>query len=474
MTHEGNIYFVNNKEEPIHSLIEAPENGLDDYMSVAARPEFSDFYHNFNKIRYNDISTFNSQNKRGLLISYTKFNAEKICYTNAISRIYIPNEVNDLRSYKIIKNDWKVLYQTSPCLPLKKKLRAIEGHMAGARMIFDGSETLYLASGDYHWDGMDGPRTLPGVDPETGLSVPQDPNADYGKVIAINVITGTSNQISKGHRNMQGITSDRAGNIWVVEHGVRGGDELNKIVKGKDYGWPLESYGTRYNGSPLSTVKTQGRHNNFQRPMTAWLPSVGISGLTRIENFYDAWDGDFLASSFATQQLIRIRVADNRVIFTEFIDVGYRVRYVHQHTDGRIVLWTDDKKVIFLSRAENMGMQYINQVLEKNTLDSRTKEIVESCLECHSFNKGVNIKSPSLANIFKTEIGSTDYKKYTPSMRDDNRKWTRELLFDYLGDPQSVIPGTSMPNPNIKDEALRNEVIDILAKQIIITEEGMH
>ncbi|MCK5828813.1 MAG: PQQ-dependent sugar dehydrogenase [Methylococcales bacterium] len=471
MTHEGKIYFIGEGEDPtpILSKIEAPDNGLDEYINTANKTEFSDLKHNFDKIRYNDISSFKYKKKRGLLVSYTKFNPEKTCYTNAISRIYIPNKSNKITSLTLKKDDWDVLYQTAPCLPFKKKLRAIEGHMSGARMLFDGSDTVFLASGDYHWDGSNGPLTLPNVNAKTGLPVPQDPNADYGKVIAIHVDTGISHQISRGHRNMQGITSDRNGDLWVVEHGVRGGDELNKIVEGKDYGWPVESYGTLYTGSPIPTVSTQGRHNDYQRPMIAWLPSLGISGLTKIENFLDEWDGDFLASSLVSQQLIRIRVADNRVIFTEFIDVGYRVRYVHQHTDGRIVLWTDDKKVIFLSLGENKGMQYINELLKNNKFNSRAKDIIESCMECHSFNKDEHNNAPSLANVFNSEIGSTKFKKYSSEMRSDNRRWTRELLSSFLKNPQAVIPGTTMPNPNIQDSTLRDEVIDILDKKMILT-----
>jgi cytochrome c2 len=476
MTHEGKIYFISQDENqtPVLSKIEAPDNGLDDYIHTAKKAEFSDLKHNFENIRYNDILSFQYKGKRGLLTSYTKFNAEKVCYTTAISRIYISNESDDITSLKIKKEDWEVLYQTAPCLPFKKKLRAIEGHMAGARMFFGGSDTVYLASGDYHWDGADGPLTLPGINAKTGLPVPQDPNADYGKVIAINIDTGISHQLSSGHRNMQGITSDRHGDIWVVEHGVRGGDELNKIVEGKDYGWPLESYGTRYTGSPIPTVSSPGRHDNFQRPMIAWLPSIGISGLTRIENFHEAWDGDLLASSLASQQLVRIRVADNRVIFTEFIDVGYRIRYVHQHTDGRIALWTDDKKVIFLSKGENMGMQYITELLENNEFDPRTKDIVESCMECHSFNKDEHVNAPSLANVFNSAVGSTGFKKYSKAMSSDKRRWTRELLSDFLSGPQIVIPGTTMPNPNIQNPDIRNEVVDILTKKMILTNNTSH
>ena len=129
---------------------------------------------------------------------------------------------------------WKILFESNPCLPLKETYRALEGHMAGGRIAFDGQETLYLASGDYHWDGMYAPAALA-----------QDEAADYGKVIAINVFSGNAEQVSRGHRNTQGIAIDNSGSIWVTEQGVRGGDELNLIKKGENYGWPDASLGTK-------------------------------------------------------------------------------------------------------------------------------------------------------------------------------------------------------------------------------------
>ena len=74
---------------------------------------------------------------------------------------------------------------------------------------------------------------------------------------------------------MQGITSDRAGNIWIVEHGQRGGDELNLIIAGKDYGWPATSLGTRFNRLPLPNTTEYGRHNAaFEPPVYAWLAEL--------------------------------------------------------------------------------------------------------------------------------------------------------------------------------------------------------
>ncbi|MBT5074260.1 MAG: hypothetical protein HOH18_00495 [Kordiimonadaceae bacterium] len=467
ITHEGKIYFVDQDYTVTQSGIEAPFNGFDDYVAAAAKPPFDKLDHNFANFRYNDISYFKSNERQGFLVSYTKYDKVNACYTNAISRLYVDDTSDDIINYEISSNLWTDIYQTSPCLPLKQEWRAIEGHMAGGRIAFDGEKTVYLSSGDYSWDGMYGPRTIPGTDPEKGPAVAQDPNADYGKVIAIDVITGDARQLSRGHRNMQGIIIDRNGRVWTVEHGARGGDELNLIVEGKNYGWPLESYGTLYSTMPLKNMNSYGWHKEFQRPSTAWLPSIAVSGLTRIEGFHEAWNGDLLASTLVGQKLVRIRVANNHVIFSENIEVGQTVRHIHQHNDGKIVLWTDNKQLIFISPAAGgAGLKYVNFRLDtlqaSDEIANKVRSTIYSCMECHSFNSEENTKAPSLANIYHSKIGSTQFKGYSEALISDQRVWTRELMEEYLTDPQSMLPGTIMSNPNISDEIIRKEVIDIL------------
>lgn len=110
---------------------------------------------------------------------------------------------------------------------------------------------MHLASGDYSWDGVYADDVIA-----------QKDEFDYGKVIEINVETRVAKQISKGHRNTQGIAIDRLGDLWTVEHGHRGGDELNRIVEGADYGWPSVTLGTRYSGLPLPGV-TANIHRRF-------------------------------------------------------------------------------------------------------------------------------------------------------------------------------------------------------------------
>ena len=338
VTHEGKIFSARSAGEIEETAIEAPENGFSAYQRAAATERFSEYFHDFSRFRYNDILHYQSDSEQGLAVSYTEFDEANDCYRTALAVLVLDPNVQSVEQISASKDDWDIVYRTQPCLPLKKLYRAIEGHKAGGRITFGAPATIYLSSGDYHWDGVYGPEALA-----------QDSSNDYGKVIAIDLVSRQAKIVSIGHRNMQGIVVDPNGQLWVVEHGVRGGDELNRIVEGANYGWPEETLGTRYNTLPWPNTRSYGRHNTFMAPTYAWLPSVAPSNLTVIEGFHDSWDGDLLVASLKERSLFRIRVKNERVLFAEKIKIGKRIRYVHQHNDGRVVLWTDDKYLIFLN-----------------------------------------------------------------------------------------------------------------------------
>lgn len=465
LTHEGSIYLVDKNLGASRSAIESPENHFEVYLSAAKQRPWNNVDHRFDRVRYNDILYFSSNEEHGFFISYTNFNPNIVCYQNTVAKLTLPPELAVPTEIMASKSDWQLLFSSEPCLPLKQSLRAIQGHMAGGRMVFDDQQTLYLASGDYSWDGVNGPHARPGTDPAKTPPLAQDPKADYGKVIAINIYSGAARHVSQGHRNIQGIARDRRGRIWVVEHGVRGGDELNLIYEGGDYGWPSESYGTQYTHLPIPKTEPFGRHEVFEKPRIAWLPSIATSGLVRIEGFHESWNGDLLVSALAGKRLARVRRDDDRVVFTEFIKVGKRIRHVHQRYDGQIVLWTNDYQLLFLSPSvAGAGMAYIKDRLRVNSADaalkSRVNAAIHDCIECHSLDEGDDSRAPSLAKIIGYPLGSTNYPGYSTGFKADRRIWSRELLTSYLTNPEELVPGTTMPDPNIVDPA----VIDIIAE----------
>jgi hypothetical protein len=341
ITHEGKIYSARSANDIRETGIQTPDSGFRAYEKAALTGKYRNFNHNFGWFRYNDILHYRLPSHAGLAISYMEFNEKKECYGNTIAVLPLDPGIQKVEQISAGEKDWEVIYRTSPCLPLKKEMRAIEGHIAGGRMAFSPPGKIFLGSGDFHWDGVYAPEALA-----------QRPDAHYGKVIAIDLASRQAKIVSSGNRNIQGIVFDRSGQLWVAEHGARGGDELNRIVPGANYGWPKETLGTRYNKMPWPNTLSYGRHETFTAPTYAWLPSVAISSLTLIAGFHKSWDGDLLMATLKDRALYRIRIRDDRVLFAERIPIGERIRYVHQHNDGRLVLWTDSRKLIFLSIAE--------------------------------------------------------------------------------------------------------------------------
>ncbi len=143
---------------------------------------------------------------------------------------------------------------------------------------------------------------------------------------------------SAGHRNPQGMVFDSEGRLWVTEHGPRGGDELNLVQRGADYGWPVVSHGIHYNGRPLVTPWPE-EGSDIAMPSALWLPSIAVCGLAAgTGGAFPEWEGDLLAGGLAGQIVERIRVdASGQVVEREAIlrDEG-RVRDVKVAPDGSV------------------------------------------------------------------------------------------------------------------------------------------
>lgn len=149
---------------------------------------------------------------------------------------------------------------------------------------------------------------------------------------------------SIGHRNIQGIAVDpQSGRVWASEHGPRGGDEINLIEGGKNYGWPLQSYGADYSSrEPVGTKNVPG----MEQPLVAWVPSPAPSGLVYYTGkAFPQWQGSLLSGGLASKDIRRIAFdAGGKVIKQEQLDIGKRVRDVRQGPDGQLYALTDESK----------------------------------------------------------------------------------------------------------------------------------
>ena len=155
---------------------------------------------------------------------------------------------------------------------------------------------------------------------------------------------------SYGHRNPQGLIYDETSNrILMLEHGPKGGDELNHIVAGRNYGWPAITYGVDYSGAVISPfTEAEG----MEQPITYWVPSIGPSGLAIYRGeLFPQWQGHLLLGSLINEEMRRLKLDGTTVVEDEaiFPEIKGRVRDVRVLTDGSIVALTDEGDVFHIS-----------------------------------------------------------------------------------------------------------------------------
>jgi glucose/arabinose dehydrogenase len=150
---------------------------------------------------------------------------------------------------------------------------------------------------------------------------------------------------SIGHRNIQAAAVDSEGRLWTVEHGPQGGDELNLIQPGGDYGWPVQSYGEEYSGRPIRGSDTAPE--GILQPVYYWDPVIAPSGAQWYDgDAFPAWRGSLFIGSMVQRRLVRLVIEDGRVVGEEHLLAhrGRRIRDVRQGPDGSLYLVTDEDR----------------------------------------------------------------------------------------------------------------------------------
>jgi aldose sugar dehydrogenase len=212
------------------------------------------------------------------------------------------------------------------------------GHHFGCRIAQSADDNLFLSMGD-HFRFRDEAQNLANhlgklVRIRPDGTVPPD-NPFVGRA-------GVKPEIwSFGHRNAQGLAfQPGTGKLWEHEHGPRGGDEINLIEPGRNYGWPVIGYGIDYSGAKIhESTKKAG----MEQPVWYWVPSIAPSGMA----FYDgallpAWRGNLLVGALAGQLLARLELAGDKVVKEERLPLASRIRDVRQGPDGALWLATDE------------------------------------------------------------------------------------------------------------------------------------
>lgn len=212
----------------------------------------------------------------------------------------------------------------------------------GSRLAFGPEGMLYVTLGERS-DAPMRPQAQR-LDSDMGKILRLNPDGSVPKDNPFVGQAGARPEIwTLGHRNVQASAFDPQGRLWEVEHGTNGGDELNLIAKGKNYGWPLQAYGEEYSGAPIAGAVTA--RAGLEQPAYYWDPVIAPSGAQFYTGeAFPAWRNSLFIGSMKDKMLVRLTLADDRVTGEEHLltDRGQRVRDVRQGPDGALYLVTDE------------------------------------------------------------------------------------------------------------------------------------
>ena len=278
----------------------------------------------FNDSRFaiTDIGVLSqSANRVDAVVSYPRYDRTSDCVSVVLGAYQI-----DLGAKPSVKRT-ATWFTSKPCVPIS----AVQ-HAAGRIAVINKS-SVYMTVGDLGFTKIDQVNT----------------RQDLGSVFKIS--KSKVEKISQGHRNQQGILLIGK-DLYISEHGPRGGDELNLIIRGQDYGWPAVSYGQPYSSGDYIKPGSTGSHEGFTKPLTYWVPSVAPTELVQLPNTWGQWSSQIVMGTLREESLIFIQLT-NRTTVGEIstVNVGERIRDLEISKEGQIIATTDSGKLLLITPA---------------------------------------------------------------------------------------------------------------------------
>ena len=278
---------------------------------------------NDSKFAINDIGILTqSSSAVKLLVSYPRLGLERNCVEVVIEQL----DFNRLTQKVKRVSNWLI---SKPCVPIS----AVQ-HTSGRFAVIDQS-SAYVTIGDLGYPQISDRKK----------------RGDLGSIFKVSAKGAV--KISQGHRNAQGIVLFNNKDLLAAEHGPRGGDEINLIKPGADYGWPFVTYGQPYGSGDYVRPSKSGTHAGFIEPLTYWVPSIAPTELVQLpKDGWRQWSNQLLLGTLKEQAVVFIKVDQNlMVVEQEKVDVGHRIRDLEVLPTGVAVATTDSGQLLLISLA---------------------------------------------------------------------------------------------------------------------------
>jgi len=262
--------------------------------------------------------------KNSLYVAYTTWDDQQNGARLAVSEF----EVDVANADVIFKRE---IYLSRPAIK-----EPFLGHQVGGKLVLgENDNTLFLSIGDFSK-----PQRV------------QDMTTSLGKVIKIDLQKLNAEVYATGLRSPSGgMYFDRvAGELWISDHGPRGGDEINLIKRGKNYGWPIVSYGTIYERDGMGNYYGNkfNNHEGYEKPAMTFVPSIGIGQIAKYADTgkNDYWDNDYFVAGMGSMTLYRVKKEKQSLVYAEPVLTGYRIRALKIDPQGNFYIKTDSNQFL--------------------------------------------------------------------------------------------------------------------------------
>jgi hypothetical protein len=268
------------------------------------------------KVSINDILIEDDQ----FFISYTA--KKNDCYYNKIVSANLNSNFLNFMEF----------FNPNECIKIQIPFSKFNAQAAGGRLL-KKDNNMYLTTGTF-----------------LNNSLAQNDNSIFGKVLEIKINSGKYKIYAKGLRNPQGLT-EYNDNLILTEHGPYGGDEINKLILNKNYGWNVSSYGRKYNATYDDESNFFQNHDNYEEPIFSFVPSVGLSQIIPTYDFEIKWKDNLISTSLNGRSIFRLSFDKNfnRLISYERIFIGERIRDI-------IYLAKQKKYILVLEESGSIGI----------------------------------------------------------------------------------------------------------------------